>query len=62
MEEKLTYEQAYTELEELVKKMETGGLTLEESIKAYERGTELVKLCEAELSRYEEVIKKLTEN
>ena len=58
-EKKPTYEEAFAELEKLVQKMESGNLTLDESIKAYERGTELIRFCENELSRYDEVIKKL---
>ena len=42
--------------------MESGKLTLEESVKAYEEGAKLVKYCESELARYEEVIKKLAGN
>ena len=57
---KLSYEQAFAQLEQLVSKMESGKLTLDESIKAYEEGTKLVKYCESELARYEAVIKKMT--
>lgn len=59
-EKKMSYEQAFAELEQLVSKMESGKLTLDESIKAYEEGTKLVKYCESELARYEAVIKKMT--
>ena len=58
-EKKPTYEEAFAELEKLVAKMESGNLTLDESIKAYERGTEIIKFCETELARYDEIIKKL---
>ena len=54
-----TFEEAYARLEQIVSKMESGKLTLEESVKAYEEGAKLVKYCESELARYEEVIKKL---
>ncbi|MBR5060102.1 MAG: exodeoxyribonuclease VII small subunit [Clostridia bacterium] len=56
---KPTYEEAFAELEDLVAKMESSNLTLDESIKAYERGSALIRFCENELSRYDEVIKKL---
>ena len=59
-EKKMSYEQAFAELEQLVSKMESGKLALDESIKAYEEGTKLVKYCENELARYEAVIKKMT--
>ncbi len=57
-----SFENAYARLEQIVTKMESGKLTLEESVKAYEEGAKLVKYCESELARYEEVIKKLAGN
>ncbi len=59
---KPSFEEAYARLEQLVSQMESGKLTLEESVKAYEEGAKLVKYCESELARYEEVIKKLAGN
>ncbi len=49
MEEKLTYEQASKELEEIVAKLENGNLPMAEAVKAFERGQELVKFCFGEL-------------
>ena len=46
----LTFERALEELEALVARMEDGKLPLEESLAAYQRGTELIKLCESRLS------------
>lgn len=43
------FEKSVEELESIVQKMEDGRLTLEESLVAYQRGTELVKLCESRL-------------
>jgi exodeoxyribonuclease VII small subunit len=40
------YEQARDELTELVRRLEAGGLTLEESLKLWERGEELAAVCE----------------
>ena len=45
----LSYEQAVVELEEIIKKLEDGKLPLEEAVKAFERGTELRKICEEKL-------------
>ena len=42
-EEKKSFEMMLEELEILVKKMEQGGLSLEEMLKAYEEGTKLQK-------------------
>ncbi|HYK70261.1 MAG TPA: exodeoxyribonuclease VII small subunit [Streptosporangiaceae bacterium] len=40
------YEQARDELTELVRRLEAGGLTLEESLRLWERGEELAGICE----------------
>ncbi|GHH77296.1 hypothetical protein GCM10018793_25000 [Streptomyces sulfonofaciens] len=39
------YEQARDELIEVVRRLETGGTTLEESLALWERGEELAKVC-----------------
>ena len=44
-----TFEKALEELEAIVARMENGKLPLEESLAAYQRGAELVKLCAAKL-------------
>jgi exodeoxyribonuclease VII small subunit len=41
-----TYEQARDELAELVKRLESGGLTLEQSLELWERGERLASICE----------------
>ncbi|MCF6469734.1 exodeoxyribonuclease VII small subunit [Nonomuraea sp. MG754425] len=41
-----TYEQAREELTEVVRRLETGGLTLEQSIELWERGEKLAAVCE----------------
>jgi len=43
------FEEAMAKLEALVRKMETGDLTLEESLKAFEEGIRLSRLCAARL-------------
>ncbi|WP_250283463.1 MULTISPECIES: exodeoxyribonuclease VII small subunit [unclassified Frankia] len=43
----LTYERARSELEEVVRRLEAGGTTLEESLSLWERGEELAKVCQA---------------
>jgi exodeoxyribonuclease VII small subunit len=40
------FEQARDELIELVKKLEAGGLTLEQSLQLWERGEQLATVCE----------------
>ncbi len=45
VDEVLGYEQARDELIEVVRRLETGGTTLEESLALWERGEELAKVC-----------------
>lgn len=47
------FEEAMTRLEGLVRKMETGEMTLEESLKAFEEGVRLSRLCAARLDEAE---------
>jgi exodeoxyribonuclease VII small subunit len=44
--ERPAYEQARDELTELVKRLEAGGLTLEQSLQLWERGEQLAAICE----------------
>jgi exodeoxyribonuclease VII small subunit len=46
MAEELTYEAARAELEDVVHRLEAGGLTLEESLALWERGEALAATCE----------------
>lgn len=41
-----TYEQAREELLEVVRRLESGGATLEESLALWERGEALARLCQ----------------
>lgn len=50
---KENFEAALGKLEELVRRMETGDLTLEESLKAFEEGTRLARLCSRKLDEAE---------
>ena len=54
-----TFESALAELDDLVEKMENGQLPLEESLSAYQRGTELLKFCDGVLKEAEQKIKVL---
>ncbi|MFC5993911.1 exodeoxyribonuclease VII small subunit [Pseudonocardia hispaniensis] len=46
----LGYEQARDELAEVVRALETGGLSLDESIALWERGEALARRCEEQLA------------
>jgi len=45
-DKKISYEAARDELAEVVTSLEVGGATLEESLKLWERGEELAKICQ----------------
>lgn len=45
--DELTYEQARDELAGVVRGLETGGLTLEQSLALWERGQQLADRCQA---------------
>ncbi|MFO7808903.1 exodeoxyribonuclease VII small subunit [Guyparkeria sp.] len=47
------YEQALTELEQIVARLETGEQSLEQSLKDYERGVELERQCQRALDEAE---------
>jgi exodeoxyribonuclease VII small subunit len=49
-----TYEQAREELAEVVRRLEAGGLTLEESLTLWERGEQLAEVCQHWLDRARE--------
>ena len=46
MAEKVSYEKAREELTKVVEELEAGSATLEESLKLWERGEELAKICQ----------------
>lgn len=65
MAEKMKFEDALKQLEEIVSKLEGGELSLEESMAAFEQGTKLCKFCNAKLTEAEkkiEQLSKVTEN
>jgi exodeoxyribonuclease VII small subunit len=56
----LSFEKALALLEEIVAKLESGRVDLEDSIKIYERGEALRKHCESKLAQAETRIEKIT--
>lgn len=54
-----SFEAALTELESIVQDMESGKLSLEDSLAAYQRGTELLKYCQGALTAAEQKIQML---
>ena len=58
--DKLTYEQAYAELEAVVNALETGEQSLDESLALFERGQGLTRRCAELLDKAELRIRKLS--
>lgn len=56
-----TYEESIKELEQLVKDLESGDLSLDESIKKFEKGMKLSKHCSSLLEDAEKKISVLIE-
>jgi exodeoxyribonuclease VII small subunit len=56
----LTFEQAYAQLEEIVAQLESGDLSLDESVALYERGQKLARRCGEMLDSAELRVQQLT--
>lgn len=56
-----TFEQAITELEGVVTKLESGDISLDDSIKLFNEGMNLSALCNEKLSQVNSQIELLTE-
>jgi exodeoxyribonuclease VII small subunit len=59
--EEITFETALNELEAIVRKLEGGSADLDKAIADYEKGAELIKICERKLGaaklKVEKIIK-----
>ena len=61
-DEPVDFEAALAELEDLVSRMESGTLSLEASLEAFERGIKLTRDCQAALRQAELRVKALTQD
>ena len=52
-----TFESALAELEKIVAAMEEGQMPLEQSLAAYKRGAELLKICQSQLQDAQQQVK-----
>ena len=52
-----TFEEKMTELEELIEKLESGSVPLEEMVTLHERGMALYESCAKELAAFEKRLK-----
>lgn len=57
---KMTFEEKMNRLEQIVRAMERGDIALEESLKMFQEGTELVKSCSKMLDEAEIAVKKIS--
>ena len=55
------YEQAFTELERIVAQMESGQMSLEDSLAAYQRGNTLLEFCQKSLAEVEQQVRILND-
>ena len=62
MKENMSFEEAMLMLEDAVKKLESGSMTLDESISSFEEAIKLVKLCNEKLENAERRVRILTAN
>jgi exodeoxyribonuclease VII small subunit len=59
-EEQLTFEAARDELEQIVRRLEDGNVTLQESLDLWERGEHLATYCDALLGQAEQRLEAAT--
>jgi len=59
MAEKVSYEKAREELTKVVEQLEAGSASLEDSLKLWERGEELAKICQSLLDGAKAKIEKI---
>ena len=55
------FEKSLAELEALVERMESGELSLEDSMKQFERGIQLVRACQQQLKQAELKVQQLVQ-
>lgn len=60
--QQLNFEEALNKLEKLTEKMEREELTLEESLKSFQKGIELTRHCRKLLAEAEYKVEKLLQN
>lgn len=61
MEKDLSFEDALNQLQEIVDSLETGQLSLDESLKKFEEGIRLSRFCNEKLMATQQKVQKLVE-
>ena len=57
MAKKITLEESFEALDEIIESLQGGGLTLEESFKRYEEGMKLIKNCNDSIDKVEKKLR-----
>lgn len=60
-DQRIDFEKAIEQLEKIVSDLESGELSLDDSIAAFEKGIRLSKLCQKKLEAAEQRVKKVLE-
>ncbi len=61
MSRKMNFEETLTELDQIVQQLEKGELSLDESLKQYEKGIAMARECQKILSQAEQKIETLSQ-
>ncbi len=62
LNEEMSLEEAFEELEEVIEQMENSDLPLEDTFNLYKKGVNLVEFCNKKIEKVECDIKKVTDN
>ncbi|MAI06063.1 MAG: exodeoxyribonuclease VII small subunit [Alphaproteobacteria bacterium TMED87] len=57
---KLSFEEALEKLEEIVRDLESGNVSLDDSVRYYEEGSKLMKFCEKKLTEARMKVEKVS--
>ena len=60
--QELSFEESLEKLEEIVNKLETGDVPLDDAIDEFTKAMELVKICNAKLNNAEDAIAKIVQD
>lgn len=58
MEEKITYTEAFAQLQQIVKDMEDANVSIDDLAENIKKATELIKICKEKLMQTEEEVNK----
>ncbi len=61
MEKEQSFEEALNKLQEIVSSLETGQLSLDESLKKFEEGIRISRFCNKKLTETQQKVQKLVE-